>query len=104
MCVYVAIVVVENLYPFAAGVTPQLILREPRAFSTTSGGQRHSLAANANVANDDPRGAQRELQPDICLHPCLHRHFPVCNFFFFTNLDFVPFFFFFNKQKIDGKL
>lgn len=45
-----------------------LILAELLAFSTTSGGQRHSLTTNANVANEDPRGGQPELQPDVCLH------------------------------------
>lgn len=52
---------------FAAGMMP-LILAEILAFSTTNGGQRHSLTTNANVANEDPRGGQPELQPDVCLH------------------------------------
>lgn len=60
MCVVA--VIVESLYHFTAGVVP-LILAELLAFSTTSGGQRHSLTTNANVAKEDPRGGQPELQP-----------------------------------------
>lgn len=70
VCIYVAIVVVQKLYHFAAGMM-LLIIAQLLAFSTSSGGQRHLLTTKANVANDHPRGGQLELQPDVCLHLCL---------------------------------
>lgn len=81
-----------------------LILAELLAFSTTSGGQRHSLTTNANVANEDPRGGQPELQPDVCLHLCAVYYevflsmvlslFLFCFFVFFLLIVFIVLYFF----------